>query len=159
MLNREITPRWNTTVNGFMGGPHAVLWQEDGSPTDLGNLGGTVNVAASVNDRGEVVGGMQSSKDGKLHALLWTKETGLQAPRHARCGRRDRHLDRARAFEPYSGSTPCHPPLPCNLGGHGCTRINPERRATNGVSIRPPARGRDRGNRGSKKVSYPCSFV
>jgi probable HAF family extracellular repeat protein len=68
----------NTTVNGIMGGPHAVLWQQDGSPTDLGNLGGTLNVAASVNDRGEVVGGMLSSTDGKIHAFLWTKETGPQ---------------------------------------------------------------------------------
>jgi probable HAF family extracellular repeat protein len=68
----------NTTVNLLMGGPHAVLWQKDGSPTDLGNLGGTVNVAASVNNRGEVVGGAQSAKDGKVHAFLWTKQTGLQ---------------------------------------------------------------------------------
>ncbi len=52
----------NTTVTGLMGGPHAVLWQEDGSATDLGDLGGTVNVAASVNNRGEVVGGRNHLK-------------------------------------------------------------------------------------------------
>jgi probable HAF family extracellular repeat protein len=56
-----------------------VLWDSDGSATDLGNLGGTmVNVAAGINFRGEVVGASQSSKDGNLHAFLWTKDTGMQ---------------------------------------------------------------------------------
>jgi probable HAF family extracellular repeat protein len=36
-----------------------------------------VNVAAGINNRGEVVGG-SSSKDGNLHAFLWTKDTGIQ---------------------------------------------------------------------------------
>ena len=68
----------NTTANGLVDGPHAVLWDPDGSVTDLGNLGGTmVNVAAGINNRGEVVGG-SSSKDGNLHAFLWTKDTGIQ---------------------------------------------------------------------------------
>jgi len=69
----------NTTTTGLVSGPHAVLWDSDGSAIDLGNLGGTmVNVAAGINDRGEVVGGSQSSKDGNLHAFLWTKDTGMQ---------------------------------------------------------------------------------
>ena len=68
----------NTTANGLVDGPHAVLWDRDGSVTDLGNLGGTMgNVAAGINNRGEVVGG-SSSKDGNLHAFLWTKDTGIQ---------------------------------------------------------------------------------
>ena len=68
----------NTTANGLVDGPHAVLWDPDGSVTDLGNLGGTMgNVAAGINNRGEVVGG-SSSKDGNLHAFLWTKDTGIQ---------------------------------------------------------------------------------
>jgi probable HAF family extracellular repeat protein len=68
----------NTTANGLVDGPHAVLWDPDGSVTDLGNLGGTmVNVAAGINNRGEVVGG-SSSKDGNLHAFLWTRDTGIQ---------------------------------------------------------------------------------
>jgi probable HAF family extracellular repeat protein len=58
-------------------GAHAVLWELDGSPTDLGNLGGSINVATSVNDRGEVVGGAQST-DGAIHAFLWSKHTGMQ---------------------------------------------------------------------------------
>jgi probable HAF family extracellular repeat protein len=58
--------------------PHAVLWESDGSPKDLGTLGGTMgNVATSINNRGEVVGTSQS-KDGTLHPFLWTKETGIQ---------------------------------------------------------------------------------
>jgi probable HAF family extracellular repeat protein len=68
----------NTTANGLVDGPHAVLWDPDGSVTDLGNLGGTmVNVAAGINNRGEVIGG-SLSKDGNLHAFLWTKDTGIQ---------------------------------------------------------------------------------
>ena len=68
----------NTTTNGLVIGPHAVLWERDGSPTDLGNLGGTtINLAAGINNRGEVVGGSQS-KDGNVHAFLWTKGTGMQ---------------------------------------------------------------------------------
>jgi probable HAF family extracellular repeat protein len=68
----------NTTANGLVDGPHAVLWDPDGSVTDLGNLGGTMaNVAAGINNRGEVVGG-SSSKDGNLHAFLWTRDTGIQ---------------------------------------------------------------------------------
>jgi probable HAF family extracellular repeat protein len=68
----------NTTVTGLIGGPHAVLWQKDGSATDLGNLGvpNGPNVAASVNNRGEVVGGDEYT-DGTLHAFLWTRNTGL----------------------------------------------------------------------------------
>jgi probable HAF family extracellular repeat protein len=68
----------NTTTNGLVIGPHAVLWESDGTPTDLGNLGGTINLAAGINIRSEVVGGAQSSKDGNVHAFLWTKDTGMQ---------------------------------------------------------------------------------
>jgi probable HAF family extracellular repeat protein len=59
-------------------GPHAVLWESDGSATDLGNLGSTPNDATSVNNRGDVVGTAQSPKDGTLHTFLWTKDTGMQ---------------------------------------------------------------------------------
>jgi len=63
---------------GNPAGAHAVLWEEDGSPTDLGNLGGTYNVADAINNRGEVVGTAQSSADGTVHAFLWTRATGMQ---------------------------------------------------------------------------------
>jgi len=60
-------------------GLHAVLWEPDGSPIDLGSLGGTSsNVASSINERGEVVGTSQSSKDNNIHAFLWTESTGMQ---------------------------------------------------------------------------------
>jgi probable HAF family extracellular repeat protein len=56
---------------------HAVLWESDGSIVDLGSLGGALNGASSVNNRGEVVGVAQSPKDGTVHAFLWTRRTGM----------------------------------------------------------------------------------
>jgi probable HAF family extracellular repeat protein len=62
-------------------GAHAVLWESDGSPIDLGHLEGVppgvYNLATSVNDIGQVVGFAQSS-DGTQHGFLWTKDTGMQ---------------------------------------------------------------------------------
>jgi probable HAF family extracellular repeat protein len=59
-------------------GPHAVLWEKDGSATDLGSLGGAApNVATSINNRGEVVGASQFT-DGTIHPFLWTRTTGMQ---------------------------------------------------------------------------------
>jgi probable HAF family extracellular repeat protein len=62
-------------------GPHAVLWDSDGRPTDLGHLPGVLpgvyNVPGSINNRGEVVGFAQAS-DGTQHGFLWTKDTGMQ---------------------------------------------------------------------------------
>jgi len=60
--------------------PHAVLWEKDGSVTDLGILPGGVgaNVATSINNRGEVVGNVQLS-DGTFHPFLWTRQTGMHA--------------------------------------------------------------------------------
>jgi probable HAF family extracellular repeat protein len=62
-------------------GRHAVLWERDGSAIDLGNLGGKSanNVATGINNRGEVVGNSQSSKDGNIHPFVWTRETGIQS--------------------------------------------------------------------------------
>jgi probable HAF family extracellular repeat protein len=61
-------------------GPHAVLWESDGSVTDLGSLGpGTApNIASAINNLGDVVGAAQSPKDGTIHAFLWTRATGMQ---------------------------------------------------------------------------------
>lgn len=55
---------------------HAVLWEKDGSIIDLGGLGGAVDIASSINNRGEVLGGGPSPKDGTFHAWLWTRQTG-----------------------------------------------------------------------------------
>src|SRR5882724_687836 len=56
---------------------HAVLWEEDGSPTDIGGLGGAAHIASSINNRSDVVGSSQLA-DGSVHAFLWTRETGMQ---------------------------------------------------------------------------------
>ena len=56
---------------------HAVLWESNGSVHDLGSLGGALNGASSINNRGEVVGVAQSPNDGTIHAFLWTRQTGM----------------------------------------------------------------------------------
>src|SRR5437016_5989933 len=58
-------------------GAHAVLWEKDGSPTNLGDLGGTSNIATSVNNQGEVVGTSQST-DGTIHAFVWNRRRGMR---------------------------------------------------------------------------------
>ncbi|MGC1300165.1 MAG: hypothetical protein WA869_34495, partial [Alloacidobacterium sp.] len=58
--------------------PHAVLWDEDRSPTNLGSLGGGgFTVPAGINNRGEVAGA-SLAKDGTVHPFLWTKEKGME---------------------------------------------------------------------------------
>ncbi len=62
---------------------HALLW-ENGTPTDLKNLGGSGglagNHACALNNRGQVVGHSELTNDpaGPFHGFLWTKETGMQ---------------------------------------------------------------------------------
>src|ERR1022692_1049868 len=65
-------------VQGVFYGPHAVLW-DNGSVTDLGNLGGVMNnVATAINNRGEVVGSSDLPGDTSAHGFLWTKDAGIQ---------------------------------------------------------------------------------
>jgi len=61
----------------FTTASQAVLWEIDGSVHDLSCLGGAINAASSINNRGEVVGVAQSPKDGTNHAFLWTRQTGM----------------------------------------------------------------------------------
>jgi len=69
----------NTAIPPNPNGRHAVLWEADGTPVNLGSLGGTAsNIASSINELGEVVGTSQSSKDDYIHAFLWTRATGMQ---------------------------------------------------------------------------------
>src|SRR5262249_24610222 len=73
----------NTAIPPNPNGPHAVMWETDGTPIDLGsltfgNLKGQINIASSINNRGEVVGGAQSPVDGTIHTFHWTKQTGMQ---------------------------------------------------------------------------------
>jgi uncharacterized membrane protein len=56
---------------------HAVLWEKDGSITDLGSLGSGLDIASSINNGGQVLGGGLSPKDGTFHAWLWTRQTGI----------------------------------------------------------------------------------
>jgi uncharacterized membrane protein len=57
---------------------HAVMWDRDGSITDVGSLGGAANIASSINNAGEVVGSAQSPDDGTVHTFRWTRQTGIQ---------------------------------------------------------------------------------
>jgi len=76
----------NTLIPGFAAGPHAVLWESDGSVHDLGSLGGTSNPkmlgvgngAYAINNRGEVVGVSALPGSTTFHPFLWTKSNGIQ---------------------------------------------------------------------------------
>jgi probable HAF family extracellular repeat protein len=66
-------------------GPHAVLWERDGTATDLGNLGGTVdfkagvgNNALSINNLGQVVGLSALKGNETNHGFLWNRGTGMR---------------------------------------------------------------------------------
>ncbi len=66
---------------GAVNGLHAVLWEADGTPKNLGRFGGPhhtmSNNASSINDLGDVVGTSEAN-DGTVHAFLWTKAKGRQ---------------------------------------------------------------------------------
>jgi probable HAF family extracellular repeat protein len=76
----------NTLIPGLAAGPHAVLWDIDGSVHDLGNLGGTVNntllgygtVAFVINNQGQVAGQSDLPGDNAFHPFLWTRQTGMR---------------------------------------------------------------------------------
>jgi probable HAF family extracellular repeat protein len=63
--------------------PHAVLW-ENGTVTDMGNLGGSVNtgipgigtIALGINNRGQAVGAAALPGNEIGHAFLWSKKLG-----------------------------------------------------------------------------------
>lgn len=60
------------------GAPHAILWEADGTPTDLGSLAGVApNIAGSINNLGEV-SGTSAATDGTIHSFLWTKTSGME---------------------------------------------------------------------------------
>lgn len=71
----------NTVLPPLAYGPHAVLWDRDGTVHDLGNLGSSkLNMALSINNTGDVVGGSALSDDSTVNdggrAFLWTKDRG-----------------------------------------------------------------------------------
>ncbi len=54
------------------GTAHALLWPRDGSPLDLGSLGGTTaNIATAINERGDVVGQSALTGNTTYHAFVW----------------------------------------------------------------------------------------
>jgi probable HAF family extracellular repeat protein len=80
----------NSVLPPLANGPHAVLW-ENGSVTDLGNLGETCitpcvsptlgplgNVALYINNSGQVFGTSVLPGGETQHAFVWTRETGIQ---------------------------------------------------------------------------------
>ena len=75
----------NTQLPPFAAGVHAVLWDKNGTPRDLGNLGGTANpsvrgignVAFAVNNLNHVVGASVRPGNSNDEAFLWTRETGM----------------------------------------------------------------------------------
>lgn len=77
----------NTLPPPFAVAPHAVLWERDGTPVDLGNLGGRGdpvqlglgNVAFSINNRGQVVGVSVLPDDKTARGFLWTRADGMRS--------------------------------------------------------------------------------
>jgi probable HAF family extracellular repeat protein len=80
----------NTVLPPLANGPHAVLW-ENGSVTDLGNLGGTCitpcisptlgplgNVALYIDNQGQAFGTSVLAGEQTQHAFVWTREAGMK---------------------------------------------------------------------------------
>lgn len=71
----------DTTLPPLAVGRHAVLWERDGTPVDLGNLGGmgdpaqpgVGNVAHAINNRGQVAGVSALAGNHATHGFLWTR--------------------------------------------------------------------------------------
>jgi uncharacterized membrane protein len=69
----------NLLADFFISPLHAVLWEKDGKPVDLGSLGGNEksemgNAAKDLNSRGHVVGFSSLSDNVTFNAFLWTRE-------------------------------------------------------------------------------------
>jgi probable HAF family extracellular repeat protein len=64
-------------------GSHAVLWEADGTPVDLGNLGSAAgNAGIGINNFGEVVGASWTRDDANVSngsfGFLWTRQHGMK---------------------------------------------------------------------------------
>ena len=73
----------NTSPPPLAVGPHAILWEADGTPVDLGNLGSTAGSAAlAINNLGEVVGASSLRDDSTIFngnvGFLWTRQHGMK---------------------------------------------------------------------------------
>jgi probable HAF family extracellular repeat protein len=75
----------NSLIPPVAGGAHAVLW-DNGTVTDLGNLGGTSNAAVlgvannalAINNSGQIAGVSALPGNTTGHPFLWTWETGMK---------------------------------------------------------------------------------
>jgi uncharacterized membrane protein len=72
---------FNLTLGYYMNPLHAVLWEKDGTPTNLGSLGGNEKslmgtVAKDLNSRGDVVGYSSLPDNATVNAFLWARESG-----------------------------------------------------------------------------------
>jgi probable HAF family extracellular repeat protein len=74
----SIAPRgkWIAGYGGQFGFSHAVVWDANRNPTDLGTLGGTSSWANAVGDNGVVVGWSEDAT-GNTHAFRYTPATGM----------------------------------------------------------------------------------
>jgi probable HAF family extracellular repeat protein len=73
----------NSALPPIAFGPHAVIWNTDGSVHDLGNLGSPVlNIGLAINNHGQVVGTSSLAADSrpfyKIDAFLWTRANGMK---------------------------------------------------------------------------------
>jgi probable HAF family extracellular repeat protein len=73
----------NTVLPPLAFGPHAVIWERDGSVTDLGNLGGkAANIGLAINNQGQAVGASSLTDHATpslgTNAFLWTREKGIE---------------------------------------------------------------------------------
>src|SRR5215472_3829708 len=64
-------------------GSHAVLWEADGTPVDVGNLGSSaMNAGIGINNLGEVVGATSLRDDSTISngsvGFLWTRQHGMK---------------------------------------------------------------------------------
>jgi probable HAF family extracellular repeat protein len=58
--------------------PHGVLWEKDGTPVNIGSLGGgPFTIPSDINDS-DLVAGASLSTDGTIHPFFWTKKNGIQ---------------------------------------------------------------------------------
>lgn len=73
---------FNLNSGAYLTENHALLWENSGAPTDLGNLGGggglAGNHACAINNRTQVVGHSELPNNEKFHAFLWTRETRMK---------------------------------------------------------------------------------
>jgi uncharacterized membrane protein len=72
---------FNLSLGYYLNALHAVLWEKNGTPTDLGSLGGNAKSlmgtgAKDLNSRGDVVGFSSLSDNVTFNAFLWTRQTG-----------------------------------------------------------------------------------